>query len=113
MISHNKSKKILLPVHFAVWRFLADGKVYMCNKEIDSWRVLPPLGQSLDMLSLLPQNNRVIRYSKPGSQTRGRRRPCSPRGHFVRPAMFFGNFQIINIYVIYLFLGVCMFSASE
>jgi len=28
-----------------------------------------------------------------GSQTRG------PRGRFVRPAMLFGNFQIINIYV--------------
>ena len=32
-------------------------------------------------------------YSKPESQTRG------PRRRFVRPAMIFGNFQIINIYV--------------
>ena len=30
---------------------------------------------------------------KPGSQTRG------PRGRFVRPAMLFGNFLIINSYV--------------
>jgi len=34
-----------------------------------------------------------------GSQTRGPRAACGPRGSFVRPAMLFGNFQIINIYV--------------
>ena len=26
---------------------------------------------------------------------------CGPRGHFVRAAMLFGNFQIIKIYVIW------------
>ena len=36
----------------------------------------------------------VCRCLKQGLQTRG------PRGHFVRPAMLFGNFQIINVYVI-------------
>jgi len=33
-------------------------------------------------------------YSSSGSQTRG------PQGRFVRPAMPFGNFQIIIIYII-------------
>jgi len=36
-----------------------------------------------------------------GSQTRGDPRTgCGPRGRFVRPAMLFGNFQVINICVI-------------
>jgi len=35
-----------------------------------------------------------------GSQTRGPRVSCGPRGHFVRPAMLFGNFQIGDIYII-------------
>jgi len=28
------------------------------------------------------------------------RAACGPRGGFVRPAMLFGNFKIINIYII-------------
>ena len=38
---------------------------------------------------------------------------CGPRERFVRLAMVFGNFQIINIYVISLFTGVWKCSASE
>jgi len=34
-----------------------------------------------------------------GSQTRGPRASCGPRGSFVRPAMLFGKFQMFNIYV--------------
>jgi len=35
-----------------------------------------------------------------GSQTLGPRAACGPRGPLVRPAMPFGNFQIINIHVV-------------
>jgi len=32
-----------------------------------------------------------------GSQTRGPRAACGPQEYFVRPAMLFGYFQIVNI----------------
>jgi len=32
---------------------------------------------------------------------------CRPRGHFVQPAMLFGNFEMINIEVI-LFIHRCL-----
>jgi len=35
------------------------------------------------------------------------RATCRPRGHFVQPAMLFGNFEIINIYII-LFIHRCL-----
>ena len=34
-----------------------------------------------------------------GSQTRGPRAECGPRGRFVRSAMLFGNFETFQIYV--------------
>jgi len=42
---------------------------------------------------------KTSRVFRTGSQTRGPRAACGTRGPFVRPAMRFGNFQRINIYV--------------
>ena len=45
-------------------------------------------------------DQRITNPFKAGSQTRGPQAACGPRGPFVRPAMLFGNFQIINIYIV-------------
>ena len=41
--------------------------------------------------------NRNIQISRMNSGVANTRAACRPRGHFVQPAMLFGNFEIINI----------------
>jgi len=38
---------------------------------------------------------------------------CGPRERFVRPAMLFGNFQIISIYIIYVIVSSPVFKSAR
>jgi len=53
---------------------------------------------------MLNRNKYISRMKSGVSNTRA---ACRPRGHFVQPAMLFGNFEIINISV-FLFIHRCL-----
>jgi len=55
----------------------------------------------------------LIRCVRSGSQTRGPRAACGPRERFVRPAMLFGKFQRINIYIIYVIVYSPVFKSGR
>ena len=61
------------------------------------------MGKLISVSLVLPNNiwvacSELLSVEK-GSQKRGPWAACGPRGRSVRPAMVFGNFQIMNIYI--------------